>query len=78
MVKNPRAKAGDVASIPGLERYPGGACKHMRAKINYGQNSRQKQRGENNEVKISQSGLLKEAVFEPGLGREAEWNHAEV
>lgn len=29
-------------------------------------------------VKIFQSGLLKEVVFEPGLGREAEWNHVEV
>lgn len=29
-------------------------------------------------VKISQRGLLKEVVFEPGLGKEAEWNHVEV
>ena len=29
-------------------------------------------------VKISQRRLLKEVVFEPGLGRGAEGNHVEV
>ena len=46
MVENPPANAGDKGLIPGLGRSPGGARKHMRAKISYEQNNRQKQRGE--------------------------------
>ena len=49
MVKNPPANAGDVGLIPRLGRSPGGACKHMTAKISYEQKNRQKQIGKNNE-----------------------------